>query len=42
MVGRFRLEVPLGEGRRAAILLPEDLNSSDVKRIAAVLQAYVA
>lgn len=38
---RFRLEVPLGNGRRAAIMLPEDLTASDVQRITAVLHAYV-
>jgi hypothetical protein len=38
--GDFRVEVPLGKGRRARITLPEDLTAADVKRVAAVLNGY--
>jgi hypothetical protein len=38
--GLFRVEVPLGPGRRALLALPEDLTEADTKRICAVLSAY--
>jgi hypothetical protein len=37
----FRVEIPLGSGRRAVVNLPEDLTASDIRRISAVLKAYV-
>ena len=40
--GLFRVEVPLGSGRRAVLALPEDLTSADTTRICAVLAAYTA
>lgn len=39
--GRFRVEVPLGPGRRAVLALPDDLTRQDTQRICAVLAAYV-
>lgn len=38
--GLFRVEVPLGPGRRALLALPEDISEADTKRICAVLAAY--
>ncbi len=38
--GLFRLEVPLAEGRRALLALPEDIAAADTKKICAVLAAY--
>ena len=38
--GLFRVEVPLGSGRRAVLALPEDLTASDTARICGVLNAY--
>lgn len=37
----FRVEVPLGPGRRAVVILPEDLGEADVNRIATVLKGFV-
>lgn len=39
--GLFRVEVPLGAGRRAVFMLPEDFSAADSKRVTAVLRAYV-
>jgi len=39
--GFFRVEIPLGPGRRAVLLLPEDVAPVDARRISAVLRAYV-
>jgi hypothetical protein len=38
--GLFRVEIPLGPGRRAVALLPEDITPADARRIAAVLRAF--
>jgi hypothetical protein len=38
--GLFRVEIPLGPGRRAVALLPEDITAADARRIAAVLRAF--
>lgn len=38
--GIFRVEVPLGPGRRALLALPEDITAADTTRICAVLAAY--
>lgn len=38
--GLFRVEVPLGSGRRAVLALPEDLDARDTARICSVLNAY--
>jgi hypothetical protein len=40
--GSFRVEVPLGSGRKAVLALPEDLSASDTSKICAVLAAYTA
>jgi hypothetical protein len=39
-VGVFRVEVPLGAGRKAVLALPEDLGEADKNKICAVLGAY--
>lgn len=39
--GLFRVEIPLGPGRRAVLHLPEDVGAADARRISAVLRAYV-
>ncbi len=39
--GSFRIEIPLGSGRRAVLSLPDDLAESDVVRIGAVLRGFV-
>ena len=38
--GSFRVEVPLANGRKAILALPEDLSEADTKKICAVLNAY--
>jgi hypothetical protein len=38
--GIFRVEVPLGPGRRALLALPEDIGAADTAKICAVLAAY--
>jgi len=38
--GMFRVEVPLGPGRKAILALPDDLGAKDTTRICAVLAAY--
>lgn len=37
----FRIEIPLRDQRRAVLFLPDDLSSTDVARVAAVLRGYV-
>ena len=37
----FRVEVPLGPGRRAVVILPEDIAEADVVRISTVLKGFV-
>ena len=41
-VGMFRMEVPLGTGRKAVLALPDDLTAADTKKICAILEAYAA
>lgn len=38
--GSFRVEVPLANGRKAILALPEDVSEADTKKICAVLNAY--
>ena len=38
--GVFRVEVPLGSGRKAILALPEDLTPQDKDKICAILNAY--
>jgi hypothetical protein len=38
--GIFRVEVPLGPGRRALLALPDDITAADTTRICAVLAGY--
>jgi hypothetical protein len=40
--GMFRVEVPLADGRRAVLALPEDINEADKTKICLVLGAYAA
>lgn len=40
--GQFKVEVPLGDGRRANLYLPDDLATVDVRKIRAILDAYVS
>lgn len=42
VAGMFRVEVPLGTGRKAILALPDDLSAADTKKICAVLGAYAA
>lgn len=39
--GLFRVEIPLGAGRRAVLHLPDDFAQPDARRVNAVLRAYV-
>jgi hypothetical protein len=41
-IGMFRMEVPLGTGRKAVLALPDDLTAADTKKICAILGAYAA
>lgn len=36
----FRVEIPLGPGRRAVVVLPDDIAATDVRRITAVLRGF--
>jgi hypothetical protein len=38
--GSFRVEVPLANGRKAILALPEDITEADTNKISAVLKAY--
>jgi hypothetical protein len=38
--GSFRVEVPLGPGRKAILALPEDISSADTTKICAIINAY--
>jgi hypothetical protein len=38
--GVFRIEVPLANGRRAIVALPEDVSAADTTKICAILTAY--
>jgi hypothetical protein len=38
--GTFRVEVPLANGRRAIVALPEDVSAADTTKICAILNAY--
>jgi hypothetical protein len=38
--GVFRVEVPLANGRKAIVALPEDVSEADTKKICAILNAY--
>jgi hypothetical protein len=38
--GSFRVEVPLANGRKAILALPEDITETDTTKICAVLKAY--
>lgn len=40
--GLFRMEVPLGAGRKAVLALPDDLSAADTRKICAILGAYAA
>jgi hypothetical protein len=38
--GMSRVEVPLANGRKAIVALPDDLSEADAKKICAILNAY--